>query len=134
MGRSLISITALLATALALQPAAAQTVQTGPGKGDAASPASGDAAAITGFTLAPGTALVPTAFSEVGYDTNPSQTFAGQKGSGFVRSGGGFDLTTVTKSTVTTIDAGGSALDYFSNPLIGDPVRYAGSPGPTSPI
>ena len=101
-------------------------MQTGPGKGDAARPAPEDAGAISGFTLAPGTTLVPTAFSEVGYNTNPSQAAASPKGSGFVRSGGGFNLTSVSKSTVASIDAGGSVLDYFSNPVLGDPVRYAG--------
>src|SRR5271157_6182154 len=69
-----------LAALFAVSPAAAQNWEpaafTSPWKADtvAAAPAP------LGFEPAPGVTFVPSAFSEIGYDTNPSQTFADAKG------------------------------------------------------
>ncbi len=125
MARALIGLTALLTTASALQPAAAQTAP-------AADPGTPWVAttlppAPVGFVAAPGITFVPSAFSEIGYDTNPNQTFSGQTGSGFVRSGAGFALTSVSKTTVATLNASGSMLDYFNDAVFDDPLRFAGS-------
>ena len=88
-----------------------------------------------GFVLAPGVTFVPSAFSEIGYDTNPNQTFFDQKGSGLIRSGGGFALSSVTQRMVATVNASGSMLDYFNDPIFNDPLRFApGLPMLMSPI
>ncbi|MGO9546176.1 MAG: outer membrane beta-barrel protein [Rhodomicrobium sp.] len=126
MGRSLISFTALWAAAAALQPAAAQISQPAnpdmPGKANVA-----DAApAPIGFVLAPGVTFAPSAFSEVGYDSNPAQAIADPKDSAFIRSGAGFNLSSVSPRTVVTVSGGGSVLEYFNDAVFTDPVRYAG--------
>jgi hypothetical protein len=128
MGRSLISFTALFASAFALQPAAAQTawvVQTGPAP--RAASVVPESPAPIGFSLAPGATFVPQVFSEIGYDSNPSQVFFNPQGSGFIRSGVGFSLNSISPTTVANLTATGSMLDYFSDILFDEPLRFAGS-------
>ena len=130
MGRTLISLTALLAAASALQPAAAQT-SPGPWTAGVVGPA--PVPAPVGFAAAPGINFVPWAFSEIGYDFNPSQSLISQSGSPFIRSGAGFTLNSVTPSTVANLTATGSMLDYFNNNVFDnengfdEPLRFAGS-------
>jgi hypothetical protein len=81
----------------------------------------------TGFLLAPGVAFIPQAFTETGYDTNPNQTFFDQRGSAFIRSGAGFNLSTVSERIATAFTATGSMLDYFNGTLFDDPLRFAGA-------
>ena len=70
--------------------------------------------------------FVPSAFSEIGYDSNPSQTFADAKGSAFIRSGAGFVLSSVSERMVSDVSAGGSMMDYLNGTELGDPLRFAG--------
>ncbi|MGO9474442.1 MAG: outer membrane beta-barrel protein [Rhodomicrobium sp.] len=123
MGRTLISLTALLAAASALQPAAAQTPP-GPWTAGVVGPV--PEAAPIGYVVAPGITFVPSAFSEIGYDSNPSQTFINSSGSAFIRSGGGFALSSVTPSTVVNVNAAGSMMDYFNDSVFYDSLRFAG--------
>jgi hypothetical protein len=122
MGRTVISLVAFLAAASALQPAAAQT---GP------SPWAANVVATPpppiGFALAPGTTFVPQVFSEIGYDSNPNQTFYKPQGSGFIRSGAGFSLSSVNPTTVANLIATGSMLDYFNDTIFDEPLRFSGS-------
>ena len=125
MGRSLISLTAILVAASTLQPAAAQTgpaAPAGPWTAEIAAPA----LAPIGFVVAPGITFVPSVFSEIGYDSNPTQSIFNQQDSAFIRSGAGFNLSSVTQSMVATVNASGSVLDYFNNDLFIDPLRFAG--------
>ncbi len=130
MGRSVISVTALLAAASALQPVAVQTAQAAssvtPWKADTVPAVAETASAPIGFVLAPGVTFVPQAFSEIGFDSNPSQTFFNQKGSGFIRSGVGFNLSKVTQRMVANLYAAGSMLDYFNDSTFDESLRFAG--------
>ncbi len=123
MGHSLIRLAALLTAATALQPVLAQSVQ----PSNTASGAPETLPPTAGVVLAPGWSLQPLAFSELGYDSNPTLTFLNNKGSSFIRSGAGFDLTTSTPRTTATVSANGSVLDYFNDNVFPDPTRYAGS-------
>ncbi|MGO9171477.1 MAG: outer membrane beta-barrel protein [Rhodomicrobium sp.] len=125
MGRTLISLTALFAAASALQPAAAQTPP-GPWAANVVGPVPDVAPAPIGFVVAPGVTFVPSAFSEIGYDSNPSQSFTNSSGSAFIRSGGGFALSSVTQSTVVNVNTTGSMMDYFNDSVFYDSLRFAG--------
>ncbi len=115
-----------LAAVFAVSPAAAQNWEpaafTSPWKADAVAAAP----APLGFEPAPGVTFVPSAFSEIGYDSNPSQTFADAKGSAFTRSGAGFVLSSVSERVVSDVSAGGSMMDYLNGTELGDPLRFAG--------
>jgi len=127
MGRSLIGLTAILSAASALQPVAAQTALpagSAPWKADIVTSAPD---APVGYVLASGVTFVPWAFSEAGYDSNPSQTLIDQKGSAFIRSGGGFNVSAASPTTVATLSASGSMLDYFNDTVFDEPLRFAGT-------
>ena len=131
MARALIGLTAGLTAAFAFHPAAAQTAQAAnPGTPWNAATVPAEAPiplAPVGFVVAPGVTFVPSAFSEIGFDSNPNQSFSGQKGSGFTRSGAGFALNSVSQTTVAALTASGSMLDYFNGAVFDDPLRFAGS-------
>jgi hypothetical protein len=129
MRQLLISLTALLAGTSAIGLAAAQTVQHASSAAwntqTVAAPA--DTLPPAGFVLASGVTFVPQAFSELGYDTNPSQTFNNQQGSAFIRTGAGFDLSSVRPDLVANLSASGSMLDYFNSTIFNEPLRFAGA-------
>ena len=124
MWRTLISTTAILAAASALQPAAAQSLLA-PWNAEVVAPV--PPPAPVGYTLAPGTTFVPVFFSEIGYDTNPNFLPYNQQGSAFIRSGTGFNLSSVSPTTVGTLSASGSMLDYFNSDEYNGPLRFAGA-------
>ena len=67
-------------------------------------------------------------FSEIGYDSNPDASFTNQKGSGFIRSAGAFNLTSTTDRLVASVTASGSMLDYLNDAAVDDNwLRYAGA-------
>jgi hypothetical protein len=89
-----------------------------------AAPSPADAPIPVGFFLAPGVTLLPTAFTELGYDTNPDQS-TNPKASAFSRTGAGLALSSVNKDLVANVSAAGSWEDYFSDPY--RPSRFTGS-------
>ncbi len=137
MSRYLISSTALLAAAYAIQPSSAQPNQSA----DWSSPWQAQAVpaqplpqtvaapspAPVGYVLAQGVTFVPQAFTEIGFDSNPGQTFYDQKGSGFSRSGAAFSFNSVTERTAGNLSAAGSFLNYFNDTIFDDSFRVAGS-------
>ena len=105
MGRSLISLTALLAAASAYSRLRHDTQPYN-------APAPWNAAVVPtvaampappiGFAVAPGVTFVPSAFSEIGYDSNPDLLSTIKRSSAFIRSGVGFNFSAVTPTTVAT--------------------------------
>ncbi|MGA7323728.1 MAG: outer membrane beta-barrel protein [Rhodomicrobium sp.] len=129
MARSLIGVAALLAGALTAGSAVAQGLEVGtpagPWNAAVVTPSPVGPAPI-GFGIAPGATFIPSAFTEIGYDSNPNQTFTDQKGSAFIRSGAGFNASSVTSDTVANLTASGSVLDYFNDGVY-DQLRFAGA-------
>ncbi len=126
MARTLIGLTAVLAAASAQQPAGAQTAPGTP-PGSWTAEIAGAAPAPIGFAVAPGATFVPSAFSELGYDSNPNLSLGAPKGSAFERTGAGFMLSSVSPSLMSTLSASGSVLDYFNDAAFADNVRFAGA-------
>jgi hypothetical protein len=77
-----------------------------------------------GFSFSPNISFVPTAFTELGFDTNPDQT-SNPKSTAFSKSGVGFGLGSVSKEMVANVSANGSWVDYFDDP--NRPTRLAGA-------
>jgi len=134
MSRSFIGITALFAASYALQPAAAQVAKgitlVPEWKAEVLPlPVPGEvefASAPTGFVVAPGISFVPQVFSELGFDSNPDKAFFDRRSSGFVRSGAGFNLSSVTEKMIANLSASGSMLNYFNEAAWDQPNRFAG--------
>jgi hypothetical protein len=80
-----------------------------------------------GYVLAPGVSFVPQAFTEMGFDSNPNQTFFNHRGSGFIRSGASFNFSSVSQTTIANMFAAGSMLDYFNDTIFQDSLRFAGA-------
>ena len=129
--RSFIHLIALLTLGIALQPAAAQSVQpsntANPWKTEVVAAAPQTAPAPIGIALTSGWTLLPLAFSELGYDSNPDLSVANAKGSGFLRTGAGFNLSFASQGMATSFSASGSMLDYLNGDAVDELVRYAGS-------
>lgn len=125
MGRILFGLAAFLATTSALQAGEAQNANET--WNTAVLAPSNIALAPVGFPFPSGAVFVPSVFSEVGYDSNPNQTFNDRQGSAFVRSGAGFNLSRVTPDMVANLKAAGSVLSYFNNNIFDDLERYAGA-------
>ena len=79
------------------------------------------AAAIpsVGFEVSPGVEFVPTAFSEIGYDFDPNESFFDQKGRPSHAQGAGFSLSSVMPGLVATVNAAGSILDHSTALFMG---------------
>ena len=127
--RSFFHLIALLTLGIALQPAASQRVQ----PSTTANPWTTEVVAATpqtapsGIALASGWTLLPLAFSELGYDSNPNLSLADTKGSGFLRTGAGFNLSFAGQGMATSFSASGSMLDYLNGAVSDELLRYAGS-------
>ncbi|MGA8770388.1 MAG: hypothetical protein WB610_08470, partial [Rhodomicrobium sp.] len=129
--RSFLHLIALLTGGIALQPAAAQSVPpsntANPWKTEVVAAAPQTAPAPIGVALASGWTLLPLAFSELGYDSNPNLSLADAKGSGFLRTGAGFNLSFANQGMATSFSASGSMLDYLNGAVSDELPRYAGS-------
>jgi len=75
--------------------------------------------------LAPGVLFTPSAFTEIGYDSNPNQLFGGQD-SGYSRTGAGFRVRSISDGLVASLAANGSWISYFADD-VGDAERLSGS-------
>jgi hypothetical protein len=115
-----LTVCAAAATGLISQSATAQDAASAK---LAAAPAPENSPAPVGLAVAPGISFLPTAFTEIGYDTNPDQT-ANPKATAFSRSGLGFGLSAVSKELVVNVAGNGSWVDYFSDPE--RPTRLSG--------
>ena len=134
--RSFFCFMALWTGAMALQPAVAQSVQpsntASPWKTEVVAAAPQAAPAPIGIALPSGWTLLPVSFSEVGYNSNPDLSLTNPKGSGFLRTGAGFNLSSVSGGVATSLSASGSTLGYLSGAEFDKSPRYAGNVKATS--
>ncbi|MGH1418394.1 MAG: outer membrane beta-barrel protein [Hyphomicrobiaceae bacterium] len=69
----------------------------------------GDFSGAVGFTVAPGVIVTPTAYFEVGHDSNPDQSFT-PVNAAFGRTGTGLSLTKIGRDGAANVTASGSWL------------------------